>query len=426
MAFIFAAIVCAAPAPAGAQVQYQFQIIHAFGGPGDGIASGGGMVLDGKGNLYGTTEGGGTQGGGGTVYELSPSGNGQWTETILHSFPVMDPLDGREPNGLVMDGAGNLYGTTEFDGDGQYCVGYITCGTVFELSPGANGEWTETIVWNFCSLPDCADGGNPFVAPTVGPGGSLYGVAGSVAYRLVPESGGWTLSVLNTFCGIEPNCPTGSQPSSPLTLDGAGNLYGETETGGDCSSGDLGCGVVYVLHQQTNGQWEEIVLHDFQKSGGDDGAGPQGGLSFHDGGLYGVTEAGGDGCALGCGTAFELMRGSGNSINEQIVWNFGGHGGAQGVTPNGGVAFNQQGDLFGVTAGGGESGGYGIVYGMGLRKNGEWAFQVLHTFDGSDGVEPLGRLAIDSQGNLYGVAGGGGSIGGGVAFELSPVKQASK
>ena len=428
IALIIAAIAWAFCAPAGAQVprvpdgpavQVQFQIIHAFGGPGDGIGPGGGMVMDSKGNLYGVTGAGGAQGGGGTVYELSPGANGPWTETILHSFPIKAPSDGFEPIGMVIDGAGNLYGTTLFGGDGQYCFkwDYNGCGTVFELSPGANGEWTESILWNFCSLSDCADGTDPLVAPTLGPGGSLYGVAGT-AFQLTPGSGGWTFTLLYTFCGIGPDCPTGSQPSSSLTLDAGGNLYGETSTGGDCSD-NLGCGVVYVLHQQTNGQWKEVVLHDFGSM--EDGDGPTGGLTFHDGGLYGVTEGGGDGCLPGCGTAFELTRGSGNNINEQIFWNFGGDGGAQGVSPGGGVVFNNQGDMFGVTGLGGE-GGYGIVYGMKPEQNGKWAYAVLHTFDGSDGVEPE-TVTIDSKGDLFGTTGGGGAIGGGVAFELSPVKQ---
>lgn len=137
--------------PNGPPVQVQFQIVHAFGGPGDGIGPGGGMVMDSKGNLYGTTEGGGTYGYG-TVYQLSPGANGQWTETILHSFPYRDTSDGWNPVGLIVDEAGNLYGTTVFGGANDD-------GTVFELSPGANGVWTESILWNFCSLPACADGG---------------------------------------------------------------------------------------------------------------------------------------------------------------------------------------------------------------------------------------------------------------------------
>jgi len=341
--------------PGGPPAQVQFQIVHSFGAAGDGIAPGGGMVMDSKGNLYGVTGAGGTQGGGGTVYELSAGANGQWTENILHSFPIKDPSEGFEPIGLVIDGAGNLYGTTQFGGDGQYCVGYLTCGTVYEVSPGANGEWTESILWNFCSLPDCADGGDPLVAPTLGPGGSLFGVAGLTAFQLTPGSGGWTLSALYTFCD-----ETGCTPTSGLTLDAKGNLYGEGGIGqevGDCLY-QFGCGIVFALHQQPNRQWKQIVLWEFDKYGNNDGIGAEGGLTFHDGGLYGVTRAGGSNCVPigGCGAVFELTRGPGNNIIEQVLWSFGGEGGAQGVTPNGGVAFNKQGDLFGVTGGVGRPG----------------------------------------------------------------------
>ena len=185
-------------APDGPPVQVQFQIIHSFGGPGDGLG-GDGLVMDGMGNLYGV--GGGGPDGGGTVFELTPGANGQWTETILHNFPQGDPSDGYDPIGrLVIDEAGNLYGVTVFGGDGQYCPPFDSCGTVYEVSPGANGVWTESILYNFCSLPDCADGGSPLVAPTLGPGGSLYGVASWAAYQLTPGSGGWTFTLLYTFC----------------------------------------------------------------------------------------------------------------------------------------------------------------------------------------------------------------------------------
>jgi len=395
-------------------LQFQFQIVHAFGGAGDGIAAGGGMVMDSQGNLYGVTGAGGTDDMG-TVYELTPTGNGQWTETILHSFSG-GSSDGFEPIGMVMDGAGNLYGTTALGGPENNPLCSNGCGTVFELSPGADGEWKETIVWSFCSLPNCADGDEPLQPPTLGPGGSLYGVAGVTAFQLTPGSGGWTLNVLYTFCD-----QVGCNPTGPLTLDGKGNLYGAAGNG--IQKGDYG--LVFALHQEPHAQWNEVVLYDFL--GGGNGNCPQGGLTFRDSGLYGVTMAGGSNCVNvgGCGAVFELTRGSDNRINEQVLWSFGGDGGAQGVTPDFGVVFNRQGDLFGVTLGGGESGGYGLVYGMKQQQNGNWAFAVLHAFNGSDGVEPDGPLLIDSEGDLFGTTGGGGSIGGGVAFELSPVKQAN-
>ena len=197
-------------------------------------------------------------------------------------------------------------------------------------------------------------------------------------------------------------------------------MYGEGGNG-EC------CGLVFVLQPEANGQWNQIVLYDFPANG-KNGGGPNGGLTFHDGGLYGVTLGGGD-CVQtgGCGTVFELTRGSGNSINEQVAWNFGGEDGAQGALPSVGVAFNKQGDLFGTTGeGGSPSCECGVVYGMKPQGNGKWGYAVLHTFNGTDGYLPDSSLTIDSKGDLLGTTGGGGQYGGGVAFELSPVKQAGK
>jgi len=411
--------------PDGPPAQVQFQLLHSFGAAGDGASPGAGLVMDGMGNLYGATGFGGAYGYG-TVYELSPSGNGQWTETVLYSF--MGPPDGYEPNGLAIDGAGNLYGATAFGGDGQYCGDNI-CGVLFELSPGSNGEWTESILYDFCSLPNCADGvaSQP---PKIGPGGVLYGIAANTAYALTPGSGGWTINVLYTFCDTGLNCPDGEEPSGAPVLDKAGNLYGETIVGGQCTANPAGCGVAYELQKQPNGQWDEIVLYVFQEGSNRDGANPQGGLAARDGGLYGVAMAGGEPCILpgGCGTIFELTRGSGQMANEQTIWSFGGENGMQGFGPTYGPTFNRQGDLFGVTPfGGSPSCGCGVVYGMKQQKNGQWAYQVLHAFDGTDGYDPGGLVLVDAQGDLFGVTGGGGQYGAGVAYEISPTaQQASK
>jgi len=410
--------------PEGPSGQVQFQIVHAFGAAGDGVAPGDGVVMDSKGNLYGTTEGGGAFNGG-TVYEMTPGANGQWTETILYNFPD-GPPDGSEPNGVVMDGAGNLYGVTEFGGDGQYCGDTSGCGTIFELSPGSGGVWTESILYNFCSLAYCADGAFPIFPPTLGPGGVLYGIGGGV-YELAPGSGGWTFSIIYTLCS-QPGC----EFTSSLTLDAKGNLYGEGGNGqkmGQCRA-EFGCGIVFALHPQSDGKWNEIVLYEFENNSADDGISPEGGLTFHDGGLYGVTNAGGSDCVNvgGCGTVFQLTRGSVKNVNEQVPWSFGANA-AQGLNPGTWVVFDRRGDFFGVTGIGGEGCGgigCGVVYGMRQQTNGKWKYAVLHTFDGSDGVEPDSGLTMDSKGNLFGTTGGGGQYGYGVLYEISPTTQASK
>ena len=120
------------------------QVLYSFRDGTDGAYPGAPLIFDGNGNLYGTTPIGGAYGYG-TVFELNPS-NGGWTETTLHSFDY-NGTDGLGPSGLVFDGSGNLFGTTQEGGSGTACSGH--CGTVFELSPAGGGIWKETILHNF-------------------------------------------------------------------------------------------------------------------------------------------------------------------------------------------------------------------------------------------------------------------------------------
>jgi len=139
-ALILAVMAWGLSSPASAQVQYQFQILHAFPYPSmsDGNGPQGGLVFDQNGNLYGVTNGGGADNYG-TVFELTPGANGQWTETIIHNFSG-EPTDGSDPVGIAIDAAGNIFGMTTWGGQpSQLCPD--ECGTVFELSPGGNGQW---------------------------------------------------------------------------------------------------------------------------------------------------------------------------------------------------------------------------------------------------------------------------------------------
>jgi uncharacterized repeat protein (TIGR03803 family) len=143
-------------------------VLHNFGNGTDG-ASPNNLIRDAAGNLYGATFYSGA-GGAGSVYKLSPSGSGDWTETVLHEFG--NGADGTLPNrGLVFDAAGNLYGTTE--GGGIYtCNGIVhSCGTVFELSPGPGGGWTETVLHSY----NGSDGYSPQSGLTMDAAGNLYG-----------------------------------------------------------------------------------------------------------------------------------------------------------------------------------------------------------------------------------------------------------
>ncbi len=233
------------------------------------------------------------------------------------------------------------------------------------------------------------------------------------------------LTTLYTFCS-QPNCSDGEYPNGPLTVDADGNLYGSTYGGGiqDGFCGQKGCGVVFGLHPLPRGQWKEELLYSFQSNNNNyDGAIPSGGLALHAGGLYGTTVTGGQHFV---GTVYDLTRGSGNGLQEQILRSFGANG-AQGSEPSGGVVFDAERDMFGVTSGGGSPDcGCGTVYGMKPQDDDKWGFAVLHSFDYSDGALPEYGLTVDSEGNLYGTTMSGGPGEGGVVFELSPVTQAPK
>jgi uncharacterized repeat protein (TIGR03803 family) len=211
------------------------------------------LATDGSGNVYGVTESGGngtscaSATGCGTLFELSPVPGGSWTYTLLYSFCSLSGCsDGGYPNGVVLDGQGNLYGTT-----GSGAVEYSAGGTAFELSPGAKGEWTFDLLYTFCSLPGCADGSRPFAAPTRDSFGNLYGSTGSggnsrnggTIYKLSPgPEGAWNFQSLYDFC-VDWNCSDGFEPGSQLLLDTSGNLYGTTPVGGK------GGGVIFEITQ---------------------------------------------------------------------------------------------------------------------------------------------------------------------------------
>jgi uncharacterized repeat protein (TIGR03803 family) len=273
------------------------KVIYAFGSQGDGRNPNGSLVFDAAGNLYGTTSNGGIycvdNQGCGTVFELSPTQGGGWTEKVLHSFND-DGIDGVGPAaGLILDGAGNLYGTT---GEGGTPGGE---GTVFELSP-TQDSWTEKVLHTFGPLPD---GEDPWAGLVFDAAGNLYGTTiegGAYNYGTVFElsptqSGGWTETVLHSFNN---NGTDGFEPvNGSLILDAAGNLYGTTQSGGN-----TGEGTVFEISPNGNGGWTERVLHSFDNPA--DGNWPLAGLTFDAAGnLYGTAELSG---AYGAGTVFEL------------------------------------------------------------------------------------------------------------------------
>jgi uncharacterized repeat protein (TIGR03803 family) len=252
-------------------------ILHSFaGGPSDGRNPLGGLVMDSAGNLYGTTSYGGPNGSGdGIVFKISTAG----IYSILHSF-AGSPSDGRVPYaGMTMDSVGNLYGTTDAGGLGAYDFG-----TIFKIST----DGTESILHTFTG----GDGGNPDAPLIMDSAGNLYGTTTSGGNASVVNSGevfkispAGTLSVLHYFLGgITSGITDGGYPRGALVLDSAGNLYGTTSSGG---ANDLG--IIFVI----SAAGTITILHSFTGAT-TDGNEPVAVLLMDSAGtLYGTTAVGG-------------------------------------------------------------------------------------------------------------------------------------
>jgi uncharacterized repeat protein (TIGR03803 family) len=275
---------------------WHFTTLHSFTLGLDGGGPVGGVVLDPAGNVYGTASSGGAHGVG-TVFELSPRSGGGWHFTVLHAF---NTTDGRYPyDNLTLDSAGNLYGTTVQGGVATRCTSRLVsgCGVVFKLSPAAGGPWHYTDLHAFNKI----DGEAPMGGVVLDVDGNLYGTtsaggalgAGTI-FKLSPSTGGaWHETLIHSFTGTT----DGSYPVASLTLDALGNIYGTTELGG--AAGD---GIVFEFSHASGGGWTETVLHDFA---GADGSQPRCTPVFDSSGnLYGTTQVGG---AFGAGTAFEII-----------------------------------------------------------------------------------------------------------------------
>jgi uncharacterized repeat protein (TIGR03803 family) len=245
----------------------------------DGATPGSGTTLafDHARDIYGTTTLGGSNNLG-TVYELTPSGDG-WTEGVLYSFTGGSD-EGHPYSGVTFDNTGNLYGTT--------AIGPHS-GTVYELSPSGSG-WTENTLYTF---QNGDDGASPLAGVIFDQSGSMYGATqhggagnGGTAFELMPSGGNWVFSLL---CGFSGQTTGGVYRN--LVMDNAGNLYGTT-----AGDGSNGWGSVFKLTpsggQPCFGQWTYSSLHDF--TGGDDGGNPQSSLIFDtNGNLYGTARLGG-------------------------------------------------------------------------------------------------------------------------------------
>jgi len=336
-------------------------------------APAGGLIMDPAGNLYGTTYYGGTHNSG-TVFELTPDqAKGGWTETVLYNFcsqnsASINCVDGAYPNGgVIMDASGNLYGTTTNGGGSGF--NDHTWGTVFRLSPGPSG-WTETALYSFCSQVN-----------------SDY------------------------------FCTDGALPTAGLVMDGLGNLYGTANY------------TVFMLApnaSKTN--WTETVLYSFCPSGTCTNALSSNGSLLIDGSgnLYGTTP---DGAVSG--GVFELMPNAAKTNwTEKILYSGGS---------NPGLLLDGLGNLYGTLSGGGAY-GRGLVFKLTPDAiTGQWTETALYTFPACGGFTrapclsgdaPIAGLVMDGSGNLYGTTAYGGAEysqtgpfcnpGCGVVFKLTP------
>ena len=262
-------------------------VLHSFNGK-DGSAPFAPVIFDTAGNLYGTTASGGNSRGNGVVFQLTPDSKGKWKETVLHLFT--GGKDGALPFAAVIsDTNGNLYGTTEGGGNLSDCAGF-GCGVVYQLTPDSNGKWKETVLHTFAGG---TDGATPFdlvldpagnLYGTTNSGGTQ---GNGTAFELSPSSGGgWKKTVLHNFG--RPG--DGGGPGAGLILEPTGNLYGTTIYGG--SSCGSGCGTIFELKPTSNGHWREQILYTF-RGGTDGAAPAADLTIGPGGNLYGTTPSGG-------------------------------------------------------------------------------------------------------------------------------------
>lgn len=283
-------------------------ILHSFKNNGtDGENPNGSLLPDAKGNLYGTTVNGGA-GASGTVFEVVAKPGRGWVERVLYSF-LDNGTDGRNPMAnLVFDTAGNLYGTTYDGGGSGNCEN--GCGSVFELSPSSGGPWSETFMYSFhtcfgvCAIWPVGglafdSNGNLYGTSAHGNfnsgGCANYDTCGTVFEMSPAGTDSWSYAGLYAFVGT----PDGIWPEfvTPL-LDKAGNIYGTTFNGGADS-----VGTVFEVSPQEGGTWTEQILYSFSNVG-TDGQSPMSSLVFDGhGNLYGTTLNGG---TSGAGTVFEI------------------------------------------------------------------------------------------------------------------------
>ena len=380
---------------------YQFSAVTA-GGVADGAGPDAGLILGHDGNLYGTTRYAGA-GNRGAVIRLTPSG----TESVVYAFGAA-AQDGADPSaGLIQDAAGNLYGTTTGGGaHGQ--------GTVFRIDPAGK----ESLLYSFGASP--TDGSGPTGSLLLDGSGNLYGTTpsggahGSGTVFVVSPAGVET--VLYSFLGTA----DGLAPFAGLTAGNDGNFYGTTTSGGASFYGT----VFRITPGAPGGAF--TTVYAFGANGVTDAALPYAGLTLgKDGNFYGTSYLGGQ---FGAGTVFKLTPGG----SESVLYSFSGGGAVagsnDGASPYAAVIQGSDGNLYGTTATGGAYSA-GSVFRINPTTGAELP---LYSFTGNpggatgisgslDGAEPNGSLVEDANHIFYGTASTGGASLAGTVFKLTAV-----
>jgi uncharacterized repeat protein (TIGR03803 family) len=357
------------------------------GGGSEGI-----LVQGTDGNFYGTTTGGSGASACGTVFKMTPGG----TLTTLHSF---DCTDGQYPfAGLVLAADGNFYGTTAgYGGSNEDCT-FGPCGTVFKITSGG----TLTTIHSF----DGTDGSSPYAGLIQATDGNLYGTTfgggtnGNGTIFKITSAG--TLTTLHRFDGTH-----GSSPYAGLIQATDGNLYGTTANGGAHGSGGTAFKITLGGALST--------LYSFCETKCTDGANPFGGLvQGTDGNFYGTTTLYGanENCADGCGTVFKMTPGGTLTTLHTFDRTDGSH-------PDAGLVQATDGNFYGTTSGCGANGNCTDGLGTIFKITAGGPLTTLHSFDGSDGSNPVGGLIQAADGNFYGTTARGAVNANGTVFSLN-------
>ncbi len=377
------------------------KLLYSFAGGTDGEYTDTELVMDSAGNLYGSSVQGGTFGGG-TVFQVTPAG----VHTVLYNFT--GGADGGEPyKGVTLDAQGNLYGTAVTGGGGS-CEG--GCGVIFKLTNNG-GSWTQSVIHAFTGAGDGSGPGSPVSFDTRG---NLYGTTPTggannmgTVYRMTPDgSGGWKFRVIHTFTG---GADGGGGSAGRLLIDAAGNLYGVCTVGGV-----NGFGTVFKI-SSSQGAWSLTTLYAFQDS--PDGALPYGSVVFDKlGNLYGTTYYAG---VNDLGTVYKLTHSNG-AWTESVLYSF--KGGTDGASPISSLVADSAGNFYGTTSDGGASNcSCGVIFKMSRGSTGKWTESVVYRFPGkpSPGFAYNGMIR-DAAGNLYGATVHGGTTNDGAIYKFTP------